>query len=73
MPIRLIHSVAFDAETTQLLGLAYERAAAALAPDDRAAREAVARRIIEAARRGERDFGKLVEYGIRNNTFPAAS
>ena len=66
MPIRLIQGACFDPETTRLLGLAYERACehAAL---DATVREPLAKRIIEAGRRGERDPEKLVEYGLGKN------
>jgi hypothetical protein len=63
MPIRLIQGASFDSETTRLLGLAYERACESVAADV-TVREAVAKRIIEAARRGERDIEKLVEYAL---------
>jgi hypothetical protein len=70
MPIRLIQGASFDPETTRLLGLAYERASENVAPD-RTVREALAKRIIEAAKRGERDLEKLIEYGLARND-PAA-
>ena len=63
MPIRLIQGSSFDPETTRLLGLAYERACEGVAAD-RTVREALAKRIIEAAKRGERDLEKLIEYGL---------
>ena len=63
MPIRLIQGASFDAETTRLLGLAYERACEGLAPDV-TVREAVAKRIIVAAKRGERDVERLIKYGL---------
>jgi hypothetical protein len=65
MPIRLIHGAAFDPETTQLLAQAYERACETVAVDD-AIREIVAKRIIEAARRGERNLDRLVEYATQD-------
>jgi hypothetical protein len=64
MPLRLIHNAAFDTETTHLLGLAYDRASAELANEDASAHEVMAKRLIEAARRGERDIDRLVEYGL---------
>jgi hypothetical protein len=64
MPIRLIEGASFDPETTRLLGLAYERACENVAPD---VREPLAKRIIEAARRGERDIEKLINYGLGKN------
>ena len=63
MPIRLIQEASFDPETTRLLGLAYERACENVTPDV-TIREALAKRIIEAARRGERDLEKLIRYGL---------
>ena len=62
MPIRLIEGASFDPETTRFLGLAYERACDGVA--DVTVREAVAKRIIKAAKRGERDLERLVEYGL---------
>ena len=58
--------MSFDGETTRLLGLAYERACESVAPDV-IVREALAKRIIEAAKRGERDLEKLIEYGLGRN------
>ena len=66
MPIRLIHGASFDSETTRLLGLAYDRASEKAGPDVKV-REALANRIIEAAKRGERDIEKLIEYGLQTN------
>jgi hypothetical protein len=63
MPIRLIQGASFDAETTRLLGIAYERACEDLAPDV-TVREAVAKRIIVAANGGERDVERLIKYGL---------
>jgi hypothetical protein len=66
MPIRIIQGASFDSETTGLLALAYERASEGVAPD-KTVREAIAKRIIEAAKRGERDLEKLIEYGLGRN------
>ena len=66
MPIRLIQGASFDAETTRLLGLAYERACEDLAPDV-TVREAVAKRIIAAAKGGERDVERLINFATRVN------
>ena len=66
MPLRLIQGATFDPETTRLLVLAYERAAESVATD-KTIREAVAKRIIEAAKRGERDLEKLISYGLGKN------
>jgi hypothetical protein len=71
MPIRLIQGASFNPETTRLLGIAYERAAESIAPD-RTIREELAKRIIEAARRGERDLEKLIRYGLGNDTLADA-
>ena len=61
--LRLIEGGAFDPDTTRVMGLAYEQACVTLATDNIPARELVAKRIIEAARRGERDLTKLAAYG----------
>ena len=66
MPIRIIHGASFDPETTGLLGLAYERACESMAPDV-TVREALAKRILQAATHGERDLEKLIEYGLGRN------
>jgi hypothetical protein len=66
MPIRIIQGASFDPETIELLALAYERACEAVAPDVKV-REALAKRIIDAGKRGERDLEKLVEYGLGKN------
>ena len=58
-PLRLIYGAAFDAETTQLLGSAYEKAILGI---NEVEHEFIAKRIIEAARRGERDIDRLVAY-----------
>jgi hypothetical protein len=66
MPTRLIQGASFGPETTRLLGLAYERACEGVVADV-LVREALAKRIIEAANRGERDVEKLIEYGLGRN------
>jgi hypothetical protein len=63
--LRLINGESFDADMTRVMGLAYEEACAGLKGADAATREAVAKRIIEAARSGERDVGKLAGYGLK--------
>jgi hypothetical protein len=63
MAIRLIRVASFDPETTRLLGLAYERACEGVVPDMNF-REALAKRIIVAAKRGERDVERLIKYGL---------
>jgi hypothetical protein len=64
------HTAAFDSDTTRLLGEAFEAAwETAKSRDGRstdearcaAARERLAKRIIELARRGERNRDRLVE------------
>jgi hypothetical protein len=62
--LRLIHEAAFDPETTRVMGLAYEQACVGVDSANVAARELIAKRIVEAARRGERDPSKLAAYGI---------
>jgi len=63
-PIRLIHAAAFDPEITRIIGLAYEQECTSLASDDLSVRETIAKRIIEAARRGERDVENLAAYAL---------
>jgi hypothetical protein len=62
MPAPLRQEASFNSETTRLLGLAYDRACAHAGSDSKV-REAVAKRIIEAAKRGERKLEKLADYG----------
>jgi hypothetical protein len=62
-PIRLIHGASFDPETTAIMGAAYEKATSESTDDS--GRELIAKRIIEAARRGERDVERLAAYGLR--------
>jgi hypothetical protein len=66
--LRLIEGAAFDPETTRVMGVAYEQACVALDEDNVAVRELVAKRIIEAARQGERSPAKLVAYGMEGLT-----
>jgi len=61
--LRLIHAASFDPEATRIMGLAYEQACANIDRNDGATRERIAKRIIEAARRGERNVEKLAEHG----------
>jgi hypothetical protein len=72
MLIRLLQEASFDPETTRLLGLAYERASENVGPDG-TIREELARRIIEAAKRGERDLERLIQYGLGRNEAQAMS
>jgi len=71
--VALLSNAAFDAETTQLLGAAFEAAwekvktaGGARAEECEAAltRELLAKRIIEMAKRGERDLDRLVENAL---------
>jgi hypothetical protein len=57
---------AFDPEATRLLGQAFDMASALLGhtPQPTAVREAIAKRIIEAAKAGERDPVRLREAGL---------
>jgi hypothetical protein len=61
MNIVPIHDVVFDDEATRLMGAAFDQACQSLQADDRAiaVRETVAKRIIEAAKTGERDEVRL--------------
>jgi hypothetical protein len=68
--LRLIEGASFDSETTRVMGLAYEQACVMLAAGNIAARELVAKQIIEAARRGERDLAKLAAYGTEGLAVP---
>ena len=67
MPYMLIQNAAFDPDVTRLLGLAFEDACARMPSGDASDREAMARRIIDAATGGERDVHKLAEYGLNGH------
>jgi hypothetical protein len=57
----------FDAETVRLMGVAFEIAFATLRPPySDALREAVARKIIELAKAGERDPERLCDGALQN-------
>ena len=71
--VALLSNAAFDSETTELLGAAFEAAweklntaGSALAEGSGAAltRELLAKRIIEMAKRGERNPDRLVEIAL---------
>ena len=66
MPIRaFLNSYKFDDETVRLMGLAFEMALASLrhdCPDP--LREALARKIIELAKAGERDPERLCDEAL---------
>jgi hypothetical protein len=68
--LRLINAASFDADTTRVMGLAYEEACVSLDSTDAATREAVAKRIIEAERRGERGIAGMRSTG--SNACPAS-
>jgi len=62
VPIKpLAEEAAFDPETTQLLGQVFESICVQLhdAGQPAIVREVIAKRIIDAAKRGERDPGRL--------------
>jgi hypothetical protein len=63
MLISFTNSGSFDPEMTSLMGIAYERACKAVTNFEM--REAVAKRIIEAVRRGERHIELLVQTGVQ--------
>ena len=78
MPIdKLLASAAFEPDTVALLASAFDTAWEAvkksgspLAAEDQAAatREALARRIIEAGKKGERDMQRLVDDALAHLT-----
>ena len=68
MPIRhYLQGHRFDAETARLLGVAFEMALVALQHADRVVsptRDAIAQKIIELAKAGERDPGRLCDAAL---------
>jgi hypothetical protein len=68
MPMRQhLQGHRFDPETARLLGLAFEMALVALQHADRVVsptRDAVAQKIIELAKAGERDPGRLCDAAL---------
>ena len=68
MPIRAyLQGHRFDADTARLLGVAFEMAIVALQHADRVVsptRDAVAQKIIELAKAGERDPGRLCDAAL---------
>ena len=68
MPMRQhLKGHGFDPETARLLGLAFEMALVALQHADRVVsptRDAVAQKIIELAKAGERDPGRLCDAAL---------
>ena len=62
----------FDAETVRLMGVAFEIALATLRPPDSdPLREAVARKIIELAKAGERDPERLCDGALKDLRYAA--
>jgi hypothetical protein len=62
----LIQDAAFDPEAVALMGAVYESARKQLGAGQSAlVLETVARRILEAGRRGERDPDKLMAFALR--------
>jgi hypothetical protein len=64
--LRVGSDFVFDDEATHIMGLAFESACAELHERNlsQLAREIIAERIIEAAKRGERDPGRLSSFAI---------
>jgi hypothetical protein len=58
--------VSFDPDATRTLGLAFDKACALLGkhPQPTAVRVAIAKSIVEAAKRGERDTDRLRDAGL---------
>ena len=67
MNIVPIQDVAFDDKATLAMGLAFDQACKSLGDigRSRAAREIIAKRIIEAAKNGERDPARLYAEALR--------
>ena len=57
--VPFLRYAAFDAESTKLLGLAFEEACRDLHDQPDLVKEIIAKRIVEAAKRGERDSHRL--------------
>jgi hypothetical protein len=75
VPIRVyLKDRKFDAEAVRVMGIAFECARSALhvLPSDELLNEAVAARIIELARTGERDPDKLCDFAIAALKTPPA-
>ena len=75
VPIRIyLKGREFDAETIRVMGIALECARSALHvfPSDEVLSEAIAARIIELARTGERDPEKLCDFAIAALKTPPA-
>jgi hypothetical protein len=64
-PARLIHGASFDPETTSLMAAAFDEACrVAGQAQPPLVKEVMAKRIIEAAHRGERDVQRLKEFAL---------
>ena len=65
--IQLFQDTAFDPELIQLMGQAYDKACQAMHESGQPAivREIIAKKILQAAHKGERDPGKLCEQALR--------
>ncbi len=66
LPFIIRSETAFDDEVTHIMGLAFDAACAGLHERNlsQLVREVIAERIIEAAKRGERDPQRLCSVGI---------
>jgi hypothetical protein len=64
-PARLIRGASFDSETTSLMAAAFDEACrVAGQAQPPSVKEVMAKRIIEAATRGERDAQRLTEFAL---------
>ncbi len=64
-PVRLIHGASFDPETTSLMATAYAEACrVAGQAQPPSVKEVLAKRIIEAVTRGERDLQRLKDFAL---------
>ena len=68
-------STVFEPETTQAMAEAFEEVCRALRLTETATleRETVASKIIDLARRGERNSARLIEWALRDSGFISAS
>jgi hypothetical protein len=64
LPFVRAHDDAFDDETTRIMGEAFDAACALLSDPNYSTREAIADRIIDAAKHGERDPIRLRDAGL---------
>jgi hypothetical protein len=64
-PVQIIHGASFDPETTSLMAAAFDEACREVGDGQPLpVKELVAKRIIEAAHRGERDVQMLKEFAL---------